>query len=115
MGAPNQDILQNLQLVYNLLPNLSRPELQRALAIKNNDHSVSVYVASIVRSVLALDRLIDNKIENRDRMMKKEEEEREKEKKALKKKSEKDAAAAEKKEGAESAKGEASDKKPAKK
>jgi len=87
--SPNQDILRNLQLVYNLLPNLKRPELLRALAIKNNDHSVSVYVASIVRSVLALDRLIDNKIENRDRLMKKEADEKEKEKAALKKKEEK--------------------------
>jgi len=75
----NQDILQNLQLIFNLLPNLSAPDLQRALAVKNNDHSVNLYIASIIRSVLAIDQLIDNKIENRDRLILKEKMERKKE------------------------------------
>lgn len=56
----NHDIMYQLQDVFNLLPNLSVEELLRSFAIKSNDMMLAVYLASMIRSVLALHNLIDN-------------------------------------------------------
>lgn len=56
----NHDIMYHLQDVFNLLPNLSVEELLRSFAIKSNDMMLAVYLASMIRSVLALHNLIDN-------------------------------------------------------
>ena len=49
------------QDVLNLLPNLNVPELSRSFAVKSNDMMLVIYLASMIRSVLALHNLIDNK------------------------------------------------------
>ncbi|KAL0052935.1 hypothetical protein WJX82_010031 [Trebouxia sp. C0006] len=56
----NHDIMYHLQDVFNLLPNLSVKELLKSFAIKSNDMMLAVYLASMIRSVLALHNLIDN-------------------------------------------------------
>lgn len=56
----NHDIMYHLQDVFNLLPNLSVEELLKSFAIKSNDMMLAVYLASMIRSVLALHNLIDN-------------------------------------------------------
>ena len=58
----NHQILYQLQDVFNLLPNLSIEEFTRSFAVKTNDQLLVVYVASLVRSVIALDNLIGNKL-----------------------------------------------------
>jgi hypothetical protein len=46
----------------NLLPNLGVHELSRSFAVKSNDMMLVIYVAALIRSVLALHNLIENKV-----------------------------------------------------
>lgn len=55
-----------LQDVFNLLPDINVAEFVRSLTIKTNDQMLVVYLASLIRSVVALHTLIDNKVQNRD-------------------------------------------------
>lgn len=57
----NHDILGNLQDIFNLLPNLNVSELSKSFAVESNDMMLVMYVASLIRSVIALHNLIDNK------------------------------------------------------
>ena len=50
------------QDVFNLLPNLGVEELTRSFAVKGNDMMLVIYLASLVRSVLALHNLLCNKV-----------------------------------------------------
>ena len=50
-----------VQEIFNLLPNLNVEELMSSFAIKSNDMMVVIYLASMIRSILALHNLIDNK------------------------------------------------------
>lgn len=50
-----------LQDIFNLLPNIDA-ELNRSFAVKSNDMMLVVYVASLIRSILALHNLINNKV-----------------------------------------------------
>merc|ERR1739842_30718 len=63
----NQDILRNLQLIFNLLPNLNKTDVVRAFQTKKNDLMLNIYIASLLRSILALDGLLQNPIENKMR------------------------------------------------
>lgn len=62
----NHQITANLQNIMNLLPNLNVEELVRSMYIKTNDMHLVVYVASLVRAILALHGLLVNKIKYRD-------------------------------------------------
>lgn len=62
----NHTIIYQLQDVFNLLPNLSLEEFIKSLSVKTNDQMLVVYVASLVRAVIALHNLINNKVANRD-------------------------------------------------
>jgi len=68
----NQDILRNLQLIFNLLPNLKKAAVVRSFQSKKNDLMLNIYTASLLRSILALDGLLQNRIENKMREDKKE-------------------------------------------
>ena len=63
----NHTILEVLQDVFNLLPNLSpTPEaggvgdLERSFRVKTNDQLMCIYLSSMIRAVLALHDLIDS-------------------------------------------------------
>lgn len=60
----NHTILYQLQDIFNLLPNLHLEEFTTAFAVKTNDQLLLVYLASLIRSVLALHNLIGNKVSN---------------------------------------------------
>ncbi|KAJ2549011.1 proteasome regulatory particle subunit [Coemansia sp. RSA 1933] len=62
----NSEIIQNLQDIFNLLPNLTIPEDASAFTVQTNDEYALIYVASLARSVIALHDLINNKIDNRE-------------------------------------------------
>ncbi len=49
------------QDIFNLLPNLNVAELSKSFAVESNDMMLVMYLASLIRSVLALHNLIDNK------------------------------------------------------
>ena len=61
----NHQIIYGLQDVFNLLPNTDVDSLVKAFAVKTNDMMLAVYLSSIIRSVLALHNLINNKIQLR--------------------------------------------------
>ena len=58
------------QDVFNLLPNSNVEELVKAFAVKTNDMMLAVYLSSIIRSVLALHNLINNKLYNKEKQNK---------------------------------------------
>jgi len=58
----NQEIIANMQTILNLLPNLNIEELVRAMLIKTNDMHMVIYLSSLIRSVIALHDLVNNKI-----------------------------------------------------
>lgn len=62
----NNQILYNIQNILNLLPNLNLEELISALLIKTNDMHLIIYVSSLVRSILALHDLLNNKLKYKD-------------------------------------------------
>eukprot|EP00521_Asterionellopsis_glacialis_P006346 CAMPEP_0195282500 /NCGR_PEP_ID=MMETSP0707-20130614/1341_1 /TAXON_ID=33640 /ORGANISM="Asterionellopsis glacialis, Strain CCMP134" /LENGTH=348 /DNA_ID=CAMNT_0040341471 /DNA_START=25 /DNA_END=1071 /DNA_ORIENTATION=+ len=62
----NQDIVANMQTILNLLPNLNTDELVRSMLIKTNDMHMAIYLSSLIRSVIALHDLVNNKIQYND-------------------------------------------------
>ncbi|KAM0929703.1 hypothetical protein ACQ4PT_001442 [Festuca glaucescens] len=52
--------------VFNLLPNLNVNELIKAFAVKTNDMMLVIYLSSLIRSVIALHNLINNKMLNKE-------------------------------------------------
>ena len=62
----NHAIVYQLQDVFNLLPNLNVDEFIKSFLVKTNDQMLVIYVASMIRSIIALHNLIDNKLQNKD-------------------------------------------------
>ncbi|ONK76832.1 uncharacterized protein A4U43_C02F290 [Asparagus officinalis] len=62
----NHEILYHLQDVFNLLPNLNVTELIKAFSVKTNDMMLVIYLSSLIRSVIALHNLINNKMLNKE-------------------------------------------------
>jgi 26S proteasome regulatory subunit N8 len=59
----NHAIAYHLQDALNLLPDLREPALTGAFATSTNDELLVVYLSALVRAVLALHALVDNKEE----------------------------------------------------
>lgn len=66
----NHQIVNQMQDIFNLLPNLNVEELIRSFSVKSNDMMLVIYLSSLIRSVIALHNLINNKIANRDAELK---------------------------------------------
>ncbi|XP_023954789.2 26S proteasome non-ATPase regulatory subunit 7 [Bicyclus anynana] len=95
----NHQIIYQLQDIFNLLPDITSDNFVDNLYIKTNDQSLVVYLAALVRSIIALHNLINNKITNRDAEEgKKDESKDKKEKKDLKEDNKGDEKTKEKKE-----------------
>ena len=75
----NHRIVYELQDIFNLLPNLDVDELVKAFAVKTNDMMLAIYLASIIRSIVALHNLVDNRLLNKEKERKREEEAKKKE------------------------------------
>mmetsp|Transcript_42 Transcript_42/g.81 ORF Transcript_42/g.81 Transcript_42/m.81 type:complete len:350 (-) Transcript_42:71-1120(-) len=58
----NQTVVSNMQTILNLLPNLNVDELVKAVMIKTNDMYLVIYLSSLIRTVIALHDLVNNKI-----------------------------------------------------
>ena len=63
----NHEILGHLQDAFNLLPNLNMEDYVKAFAVKTNDMMLVVYLSSLIRSVIALHNLINNKAANKEK------------------------------------------------
>lgn len=77
----NHQIIYQLQDIFNLLPDIANDSFIDNLYIKTNDQALVVYLAALVRSIIALHNLINNKITNRDAEEGKKEDKDKKEKK----------------------------------
>ena len=62
----NHTIIYQLQDVFNLLPDINLQDFVKSVYVKTNDQMLVVYLASLIRSVIALHNLISNKVQNRD-------------------------------------------------
>ncbi|KAJ3294133.1 proteasome regulatory particle subunit [Borealophlyctis nickersoniae] len=58
----NHQIIYNLQDIFNLLPNLQVPDTVKAFSVKTNDELLVIYLSSLIRAVIALHGLIENKV-----------------------------------------------------
>ena len=78
----NHQIVYHLQDIFNLVPDLMCESFVKSMNVNTNDQMLVVYTASLIRSIIALHNLINNKLSN------KEAERKESDKKADKKKEE---------------------------
>jgi len=62
----NHTILSQLQDIFNLAPSIDPQQLAKNFAVKTNDLMVVIYLSSLIRSVIALHSLINNKLDNRN-------------------------------------------------
>lgn len=62
----NHQIVYQLQDILNLLPDVTTENFTETMYVKTNDQMLVVYLASMVRSIIALHNLINNKLTNRD-------------------------------------------------
>lgn len=62
----NHQIVYQLQDIFNLLPDINQESFNKAFHVKNNDQMLVVYLAAMVRSIVALHNLINNKLTNKD-------------------------------------------------
>jgi 26S proteasome regulatory subunit N8 len=62
----NHQIIANIQNILNLLPNLNVEELVNSLLMKTNDMHLVLYVSSLIRAIIALHDLLNNKIKYKD-------------------------------------------------
>jgi 26S proteasome regulatory subunit N8 len=63
----NHRVIYQLQDIFNLLPNLNVDTLMQAFAVKTNDAMLAIYLSSIIRAVIALHNLINNKLANKEK------------------------------------------------
>jgi 26S proteasome regulatory subunit N8 len=49
-----------------LLPNLKVEDMVRSMSVKTNDHMHVLYVCSLIRSVVSLHNLINNKVQTKE-------------------------------------------------
>ncbi|XP_017769880.1 PREDICTED: 26S proteasome non-ATPase regulatory subunit 7 [Nicrophorus vespilloides] len=86
----NHQIVYQLQDIFNLLPDINHDLFNKSFYVKNNDQMLVVYLAAMVRSIVALHNLINNKLTNKDaeevkKDDKKESKDKDKDKEAAKK------------------------------
>merc|ERR1712126_79316 len=101
----NHQIIYQLQDVFNLLPDINLTPFVKAVYVKTNDQMLVVYLASLIRCIIALHNLISNKLFNRDAEKNEGKEKEEKKKKAIeesKKKKEEEKAGGDAKDAKES-------------
>ena len=57
--------LYNCQSIFNLMPNLNVDALVSSMLVKTNDYHLAIYCAALVRCIIALHELVNNKITNK--------------------------------------------------
>lgn len=58
----NNEVMYLLQDVFNLLPSLDGDAVAQAMACKTNDMMLGVYLGSLIKAIVAIHNLINNKI-----------------------------------------------------
>lgn len=62
----NHQVMYKLQDMFNLLPDVGMNDMIRSLNMTSNDQMLNIYVACVMRAILALHDLINNKLANRE-------------------------------------------------
>jgi len=62
----NHEITYHLQDIFNLLPDVTNPTFVRSLQVNTNDQMLVMYIATVIRSIIALHNLINNKVANKE-------------------------------------------------
>jgi len=62
----NHSIIHNFQDIFNLLPNLKVEDMVRSFSVKSNDYMYVMYVSNLVRTILSLHDLVNNKIQMKE-------------------------------------------------
>lgn len=62
----NNQVIYNIQEIFNLLPSLDVDSLVQSFMVKTNDMHLVVYIASLVRAVIALHELLNNQLKDND-------------------------------------------------
>ena len=62
----NHQISYLLQDIFNLLPDVTNPQFVKSINVNTNDQMLVVYTASLIRSIIALHNLINNKLTNKE-------------------------------------------------
>ena len=84
----NPSIINNYQDIFNLLPNLKIDEIVRSFSLKTNDYMHLIYVSSLIKSVISLHNLINNKIQTKESEVQNQKKEKEREEEIKKRKEE---------------------------
>jgi len=85
----NYKIIYGLQDIFNLLPDVASQSFNSSLQQVSNDQMLIVYLSSLIKSVVALHNLIDNKISMKETEKEDDKKEEEQRKKKLTEKEEK--------------------------
>lgn len=72
----NNEIIENLQDIFNLMPNLNYESIIQSFSVKTNDFMHMTYVCSLIRSIIGVHNLIDRQMEVREKKIKDEDEEK---------------------------------------
>jgi 26S proteasome regulatory subunit N8 len=62
----NSQIIYNIQEIFNLLPNFDTESLIKAMSIQTNNNYLVLYLSWLVKTVVALHKLINNKIAKKE-------------------------------------------------
>ena len=62
----NHQIVYHLQDIFNLVPDLMCESFVKSMNVNTNDQMLIMYAASLIRSIIALHNLINNKITNKE-------------------------------------------------
>ena len=84
----NPQIIYNIQEIFNYLPNFENENVIKAYSIQTNNNYLVLYLSWVVKTIIALHKLVNNKIALKEKEQNPEEEKKE-EKKTEEKKEEK--------------------------
>merc|ERR1712018_744235 len=62
----NHQITYLLQDIFNLLPDVTNPQFVKSINVNTNDQMLVLYTSSLIRSIIALHNLINNKLTNKE-------------------------------------------------
>ena len=62
----NHQITYLLQDIFNLVPDLTTTNFVKSINVNTNDQMLVIYAASLIRSIIALHNLINNKLTNKE-------------------------------------------------
>lgn len=59
--TPNPLIVSNIQEIFNFLPNFETEDIIKSLSNQTNDNYLILYLGSLVKTIISLHKLINNK------------------------------------------------------